>query len=277
MAFTPPAGSSGQLQYNLNGVVQGCYGVTWDGTNYQIVLTGKSGQSVDILQANRYDGQKQFYVDSSGNSHIGAKDQYTSGSFTYRDSYRHYFDYYFNGSQQDCYIQAIPNSAGGQQQAKLQFFVSGTNEMEISGVDGLVAPGGARLGSFLISGSTLRTISTSGIFQGQNSYLQLQGEQNIAGQYDLRFVGKAGSGGSTASSIAGFYNDTIIVTVITKEGYITLAQGSLRILGRTSTTADPTTTELPNDKDLAIHKNTTTGFIYLAYNDGGTIKKATLT
>lgn len=46
---------------------------------------------------------------------------------------------------------------------------------------------------------------------------------------------------------------------------------------RTSTSADPTTTEYPNDKDAGIHKNTTSGNVYLSYNDGGTIKKVQLT
>lgn len=48
-------------------------------------------------------------------------------------------------------------------------------------------------------------------------------------------------------------------------------------LKRTSTSADPTTTEYPNDKDAGIHKNTTSSNVFLAYNDGGTIKKVQLT
>lgn len=46
---------------------------------------------------------------------------------------------------------------------------------------------------------------------------------------------------------------------------------------RTSTTADPTTTEYPNDKDAGIHKNTSSGDVFLAYNDGSTIVKVQLT
>lgn len=45
----------------------------------------------------------------------------------------------------------------------------------------------------------------------------------------------------------------------------------------TSTAADPTTTEYATDKDWGVHKNTTSGNVYLAYNDGGTIKKVQLT
>ena len=49
-------------------------------------------------------------------------------------------------------------------------------------------------------------------------------------------------------------------------------------LVRTSSSADPTTTEYPNDKDAGIHKNTTSGDVFLAYNDGGsTIVKVQLT
>ena len=46
---------------------------------------------------------------------------------------------------------------------------------------------------------------------------------------------------------------------------------------QTSTAADPTTTDYPTDKDFGVHKNTTSGNVYLAYNDGGTIKKVQLT
>jgi hypothetical protein len=44
----------------------------------------------------------------------------------------------------------------------------------------------------------------------------------------------------------------------------------------TETTADPTTTEIPNDKEFGLHKNTTSGNVYLAFNNGGTILKVQL-
>jgi hypothetical protein len=40
---------------------------------------------------------------------------------------------------------------------------------------------------------------------------------------------------------------------------------------RTSTAANATTTEYPNDKDWGIHQNTTTGNIFLVHNNAGTI------
>jgi hypothetical protein len=50
-----------------------------------------------------------------------------------------------------------------------------------------------------------------------------------------------------------------------------------RINQSTSTTADPTTTEYASDGDWGIHKNTTSGNVFLAYNDGGSIVKVQLT
>lgn len=38
---------------------------------------------------------------------------------------------------------------------------------------------------------------------------------------------------------------------------------------RTESASDPTTTEYPKDTDAGFHKNTSTGNVYLVYNDGG--------
>jgi hypothetical protein len=46
---------------------------------------------------------------------------------------------------------------------------------------------------------------------------------------------------------------------------------------QTSSAADPTTTEFANDGDWGIHENTTSGNIYLAFNNGGVIVKTQLT
>lgn len=51
----------------------------------------------------------------------------------------------------------------------------------------------------------------------------------------------------------------------------------LLFAGNSESTADPTTTEYPTDKDWGIHKNTTSSNVFLAFNDGGTIKKVQLT
>jgi hypothetical protein len=47
-------------------------------------------------------------------------------------------------------------------------------------------------------------------------------------------------------------------------------------LPRTSSAADPSTTEFPNSGDWGVHKNTVSGFVYLAYNNAGAILKVQL-
>jgi hypothetical protein len=79
-----------------------------------------------------------------------------------------------------------------------------------------------------------------------------------------------GGNSAIASEDISLQGDTYI------GGYLEL-QNSLKHLGYTSSTAAPTTTELPNDKEYSIHKDTSAGTVYLAYNDGGTIKTVTLT
>jgi hypothetical protein len=55
-----------------------------------------------------------------------------------------------------------------------------------------------------------------------------------------------------------------------------LMLGGLVFRGRTSSVAGASATELPNDKDASIHKNTSSGAVHLAYNDGGVIKSVAL-
>lgn len=57
---------------------------------------------------------------------------------------------------------------------------------------------------------------------------------------------------------------------------VTVRNTILGLNGYTSSAADPTTTELATAGDYGIHKNTTSGTVYLAFNDGGTIKKVAL-
>lgn len=66
-----------------------------------------------------------------------------------------------------------------------------------------------------------------------------------------------------------------VLAKITSAGYLGLP-GGLRFLGFVSSAAVPTTTELPTDKDVAIHRDTALATVRLAYNDGGTIKSVVL-
>jgi len=72
-------------------------------------------------------------------------------------------------------------------------------------------------------------------------------------------------------------------TILSGSGGIAVAGGgsvqigNLNILGKTLAAADPSTTQLPSDGDCSVHKNTSSGNVFLAYNDGGAIKKVQLT
>ena len=57
---------------------------------------------------------------------------------------------------------------------------------------------------------------------------------------------------------------------------VTAVDGVLRFLAITSSAAAATTTEYPADKNCGLHKNTVSGVVSLAYNDGGVIKTAAL-
>jgi hypothetical protein len=50
----------------------------------------------------------------------------------------------------------------------------------------------------------------------------------------------------------------------------------LRPMGYTTTASTPTTTELTETRAWGIHKNSNDSKVYLAYNDGGVIKKVEL-
>lgn len=58
-------------------------------------------------------------------------------------------------------------------------------------------------------------------------------------------------------------------------GWFQLPSGRLR--ARTTTATVPTTAQFTADMDFGIHRDSATGDVWLAYNDGGTIKKVQLT
>lgn len=53
--------------------------------------------------------------------------------------------------------------------------------------------------------------------------------------------------------------------------------GGATFKGLTESAAGASTTELPNSKDFSLHKNTSSGAVHLAYNDGGVVKSVQLT
>jgi hypothetical protein len=63
----------------------------------------------------------------------------------------------------------------------------------------------------------------------------------------------------------------------TLDASVSLQLPNLKWLGYTTTAADPTIAELPADRDVAIHKNSGSGNVFLAFNNGGSILKVQLT
>lgn len=112
---------------------------------------------------------------------------------------------------------------------------------------------------------------------------------NIVGGH-VMIVGGGGSSGSSAAAHGGD------VRIGGGQGFGTGARGEVRlgwdgtnesrvrfrntklaIRGYSESTGAPTTTELPADGDCGIHKNTSSGTVFLAFNDGGTIRSVALT
>lgn len=86
---------------------------------------------------------------------------------------------------------------------------------------------------------------------------------------DVRIAGGAPSSTGARGSVILGYDGTSVSRV-------TVRNTILGLNGYTSSAADPTTTDLATAGDYGIHKNTTSGTVYLAFNDGGTIKKVAL-
>lgn len=62
--------------------------------------------------------------------------------------------------------------------------------------------------------------------------------------------------------------------------WVLVAAGSAGVIspaGYSTAATDPTTTQLPKDKDWGVHKNSSSGDVFLAYNNGGAILKVELT
>lgn len=87
----------------------------------------------------------------------------------------------------------------------------------------------------------------------------------------------------TANHIVTLPNEDITVVGVDNAQTLTaktltdpLFAGGTKFKGFTSSTGAASVTELPDDKNFSIHKNTTSGAIVLAYNDGGAIKTVAL-
>jgi len=201
--------------------------ITPTGDFKALIIRPASSQTADVWSVQNNAGTlDSFYVDASGYARLGALAQYTSGAFTYRDSNRLYFDYFFNGSRQNNYIECIPNAAGSQNQAVMNFIVSNQNFFTVSGVSGPGAPLGMTAGGFVIGAggsATMRTANTAAmILRGEFNTITLQGETNTGGADEIIIKGKNPFGGATASNLMGWFNDTVKHAYMTPSGGLIL-------------------------------------------------------
>lgn len=68
------------------------------------------------------------------------------------------------------------------------------------------------------------------------------------------------------------------VTDVSGDGGDLLCETMGRLAQRTTSSAsDPSVTEFPNNKDWGFHVNTTSGNVFVCFNQSGTIRKVQLT
>ena len=127
-------------------------------------------------------------------------------------------------------------------------------------------------GSTELRGKTAGSTATTNITGGHLTLMSGAGASGSAGAANgghVNLLGGQGYGTGTRGQVRLGYNGVDV-------GRVTVRNTILGLNGYTSTAADPTTTELPTAGDCGIHKNTTSGTVFLAFNDGGTIKKVAL-
>lgn len=204
--------------------------ITPTGDFKALIIRPSASQTADIWSIQNNAGTlDSVYVDKDGFFRLGALATYTSGPFTYRNSNRIYFDYYFNGTRQSNYIECVPNSPGGQNQATMDFYVSGQKMFQVSGVSGPGAPNGMVAGGLVIGsggGATMRTANTAAmVLRGEFNTVTLQGESNTVGNHEIIVLGKNPFGGATVSNLMGWYNDTVRKAFVSPDGVFTARAG----------------------------------------------------
>lgn len=112
------------------------------------------------------------------------------------------------------------------------------------------------------------TTSNTSVYLGNNTKALANGNANEI------VIGDSAIGVGSNTVVLG--NDSITQTRLKGKVEFGIVANRMAMLGNTSSIADPTTTDLPTAKDMAIHKNTTTGNVFLAFNDAGVIKKVQL-
>jgi hypothetical protein len=157
------------------------------------------------------------------------------------------------GTDTNIPIKLVPKGTGAVQ------FADGT-----AAAPSIAFPGGAGIGFY--SGATNAVgIPINGnprIYLdagGDAIFLRSSGAYSFASTADASHPGGMGAGLSMPSAGSLSFDTTATGNALG------------RAHQRTSTAANATTTEYPNDKDWGIHKNTSSGNIFLVHNNGGTI------
>ena len=149
---------------------------------------------------------------------------------------------------------------------------------------------GASPGQMIIGGAVGSTageyatgsVELRGVSAGTNAATNISGGSVVirSGDGASGSAGAANGGNVVIGAGAGFGTGARGVVKIGYDGTnicrVTVRNTILGLNGYTSSTADPTTTDLPVAGDYGVHKNTTSGTVYLAFNDAGTIKKVAL-
>ena len=118
---------------------------------------------------------------------------------------------------------------------------------------------------FVVAGSSNTVISTGslGLLVGGGWAMQVKQNKEI-------------SIGANFEPVPG-YDLSVDKAYFDTEITVKSPAGIMQFNGYRSHNIDPSTATFPNDKDFGVHKNTSSGDVFLAFNDGGTIKKVQLT
>ena len=130
---------------------------------------------------------------------------------------------------------------------------------------GLNLANGSNDFDFVVAGSSNTLIGTGslGLLVGGSWAMQVKQNRQI-------------SIGSNFEPVAG-YDLSVDKAYFDTEITVKAPAGIMQFNGYRTHNIDPSTATFPNDKDFGVHKNTSSGDVFLAFNDGGTIKKVQLT
>lgn len=117
------------------------------------------------------------------------------------------------------------------------------------------------------AGSTVGSGSAGGRLWLQGG--AANGTGNNAGG-DVLLLGGAPSGTGARGAVALGWDGA-------NAGPVTVRGTKLSLRGYSESGSNPTTTQLPADGDFGVHKNTSSGTVFLAFNDAGTIRTIAFT